>query len=92
MLTPGAEADVVMIRTDDINLYPSNNAVGTVVSAADIRNIDSVIIGGQIRKFRGRLVGVDMVKFRQLVDESREYLFARAGYKPDILASQTRIP
>ena len=40
-----------------INLYPPNNAIGTVVLAADIRNINTVIIGGQIRKFRGKLVG-----------------------------------
>ena len=66
-----------MIRTDDINLYPSNHAIGTVVAAADVRNIDTVIIGGKIRKLRGKLVGVNMEKFRQLVDESRNYLFAR---------------
>jgi len=90
-LKPGMEADVIMLRTDDINLYPSNNAVGTVVLAADIRNIDTVIIGGQIRKFQGKLVGVDMPKLRQLVDQSREYLFAKAGFKPDIFASQNGI-
>jgi cytosine/adenosine deaminase-related metal-dependent hydrolase len=44
-LTPGKEADLVMIQTDDINLYPSNHAIGTVVAAADVRNIDTVIIG-----------------------------------------------
>jgi cytosine/adenosine deaminase-related metal-dependent hydrolase len=85
-LTPGKEADLVMIRTDDINLYPSNHAVGTVVAAADIRNIDTVIIGGRIRKRGGRMVGVDMVKFRQLADESRSYLFKQAGYTLDIFA------
>jgi 5-methylthioadenosine/S-adenosylhomocysteine deaminase len=90
-LKPGMEADIVMIRTDDINLYPSNNAIGTVVLAADTRNIDTVIIGGETRKFRGRLVGVNMVKLRQLVDESREHLFAKVGYTPDIFASQNGI-
>lgn len=85
-LTPGKEADLVMIRTDDINLYPSNHAVGTVVSAADVRNIDTVIIGGRIRKQRGQMVGVDMAKFRQMADESRNYLFKQAGYTPDIFS------
>jgi hypothetical protein len=33
-LTPGKEADLLLIRADDINLYPSNNAIGTVVQAA----------------------------------------------------------
>src|SRR6266566_2859755 len=86
-LTPGKEADIVMVRTDEINLYPSNNAIGTVVAAADIRNIDTVIIGGKVRKFRGNLIGINMEKFRQLADESRNYLFAKAGYKLDIFSS-----
>jgi hypothetical protein len=75
-----------MIRTDDINLYPSNHAIGTVVAAADIRNIDTVIIGGKVRKFHGRMAGVNMDKFRQMADESRAYLFMKAGYKLDILS------
>jgi 5-methylthioadenosine/S-adenosylhomocysteine deaminase len=86
-LSPGKEADIVMIRTDDINLYPSNNAIGTVVAAADTRNVDTVIIGGTIRKLRGKLLGVNMSKFRQQVDESRSYLFRQAGYKLDIFSS-----
>ena len=85
-LTPGKEADIVMIRTDDINLYPSNHAIGTVVAAADVRNIDTVIIGGRIRKFRGKMAGLNMEKFRQMADESRNYLFAKAGYKLDIFS------
>ena len=86
-LTPGKEADIVMIRTDDINLYPSNNAYGTVVAAADIRNIDTVIVGGVIRKSGGKAVGVDWAKVRQQIDESRKYLFEKAGYKLDIFSA-----
>jgi 5-methylthioadenosine/S-adenosylhomocysteine deaminase len=85
-LTPGKEADIVIVRTDDINLYPSNHAVGSVVLAADTRNIDTVIIGGKIRKLHGRMVGVVMDRFRQMADESRSYLFAKAGYKLDIFS------
>ena len=85
-LTPGKEADIVTIRTDDINLYPSNNAFGTVVSAADTRNVDTVIIGGTVRKFRGKLIGVNMSRFKQQVDESRAYLFRQGGYQLDIFS------
>ncbi len=85
-LTPGKEADIVTIRSDDINLYPSNNALGTVALAADSRNIDTVIIGGRVRKLRGKMVGVNMDKFRQLADESRAYLFMKAGYTLDIFS------
>jgi 5-methylthioadenosine/S-adenosylhomocysteine deaminase len=86
-LAPGKEADVVMIRTDDINLYPSNHAIGTVVAAADTKNIDTVVIGGSIRKLRGKMVGVNLAKLHQQVDESRSYLFQQANYKLDIFGA-----
>ena len=85
-ISPGKEADILMIRTDDLNLYPSNNAIGTVVQAAERSNIDTVIIGGRVRKFRGKVLGVDMKRLRAMVDESRAHLFAAVGYKPDIFA------
>lgn len=86
-LTPGKEADIVMIRADAINVYPLNSALGAVVQAAGVHNVDTVIIGGAVRKRRGVLVGINMPRYRQLVDESRKYLFERMNYKLDILAS-----
>jgi 5-methylthioadenosine/S-adenosylhomocysteine deaminase len=85
-LTPGKEADILVIRTDDINLYPSNNAIGTVVQAAERSNIDTVIIGGRVRKAGGKVVGLDMRRLKIMVEESRNHLFTAAGYKPDIFA------
>ena len=85
-MTPGKEADLLMVRTDDINLYPSNNALGTVVQAAERSNVDTVIIGGQVRKYRGQLVDLDMVSLKAMVDESRDHLFKTVGYQPDIFA------
>ena len=90
-LAPGKEADIVMIRTDTVNLYPSNNALGTVVAAADRGNVDTVIIGGVIRKQHGRLLGFDMAKFKKMADDSRAYLFGKVGYKPDIFAESFKI-
>jgi hypothetical protein len=54
------------------------------VAAADVRNIDTVIIGGRVRKLRGRMTGVNMDNFRTMADESRSYLFKQAGYTLDI--------
>lgn len=90
-LAPGMEADIVMLRTDGIDLYPSNNAIGTVVGAADRSNVDTVIIGGVVRKQAGRMIGVDMAALRRDVDESRQHLFAAAGYKPDLFADAVSI-
>lgn len=85
-LTPGKQADLILIRADDINLYPSGNAFGTVVHAADRSNIDTVLIGGRIVKRNGTLAGVDSARLRAAVDESRQHLFAAAGYQHDMFA------
>jgi 5-methylthioadenosine/S-adenosylhomocysteine deaminase len=86
-LAPDKEADILLIRTDDINLYPSNNAIGTVVQAAERSNIDTVIIGGRVRKFRGKVVGLDMARLKRMTEESLDHLFTATGYKPDIFAT-----
>ena len=87
-IAPGKAADLVMIRVDDINLYPSNNALGTIVQAADRSNVDTVIIGGRIRKQNGKLVGLDMNRLKRMVEESRHYLFAANNYKEDLFAEK----
>lgn len=85
-LTPGKQADLILINTGDINLYPSGNAFGTVVHAAERSNIDTVMIGGRIVKQDGKVLGVDSARLRAAIDESRQHLFTSAGYKPDIFA------
>ena len=90
-LSPGKEADLIVIRTDDINLYPSNNAVGTVVQAAERSNVDTVIIAGRVAKLGGDIIGLDWARFRRLVDESRSYLFEKLGYRPDIFAEEFKL-
>jgi len=61
-LTPGKEADLVLLRARDPNIGPLNNAAATVVVAATPDTVDTVIIGGQIRKRRGALVRTDVAK------------------------------
>ncbi|MFJ5377416.1 amidohydrolase family protein [Pectobacterium sp. CHL-2024] len=85
-LTPGKQADLILINAGDINLYPSGNAFGTVVHATERSNIDTVMIGGRIVKQNGKVLGVDSTRLRAAIDESREHLFAAAGYEPDIFA------
>lgn len=90
-LTPGKQADLILINASDINLYPSGNAFGTVVHATERSNIDTVMIGGRIVKHNGKVRGVDSTRLRAAIDESRAHLFAAAGYKPDIFA-ETFLP
>jgi hypothetical protein len=70
-----------------INLYPSNNAVGTVVQAPERSNVDTVIIGGRVRKHRGKVLDLDMSNLSAMVEESRGHLFTAAGCHPNIVAA-----
>ena len=45
-ITPGKKADLILIRTDDLNMAPMNVPDGQVVLAAQPRNVDSVWIDG----------------------------------------------
>jgi cytosine/adenosine deaminase-related metal-dependent hydrolase len=87
-LAVGKEADIVLINTNDINLYPSNNALGTVVGAAERSNVETVIVGGRIRKQGGKLLGLDMARLVAATEESRDYLFNAIGFDGDDLAEQ----
>jgi cytosine/adenosine deaminase-related metal-dependent hydrolase len=84
-LTPGKEADIVLIRASDINTMPLTNAVATVVAYAHAGNVDAVFIAGAARKWAGKLVDVDPIGFPARVARSRDALFARRGMKVDVL-------
>jgi cytosine/adenosine deaminase-related metal-dependent hydrolase len=85
-LTPGKEADIVLIRADDVNTFPLNNAVGIAVHFTDRKNVYAVFIAGKLKKWDGQLLDQDLNKVRQLVEESRSYLFAQKGYTLNILS------
>jgi 5-methylthioadenosine/S-adenosylhomocysteine deaminase len=55
-LTPGKQADVVVIDGTAPNTAPVIDPVATVVLAADTANVETVIIAGKVHKRYGRLV------------------------------------
>jgi cytosine/adenosine deaminase-related metal-dependent hydrolase len=77
-LTPGKDADIILLATDRVNVFPLNNVPGTVVTMMDTSNVDAVFIAGRVMKWRGELVGVDLPRIRRLIDQARDGLLARA--------------
>jgi cytosine/adenosine deaminase-related metal-dependent hydrolase len=86
-LAPGKEADIVMLATDRINVFPLNNAPGAVVTLMDTSNVENVFIAGKVMKWRGKLVGVDLERIRKATIKSRDGLLARTNYKRDMFGS-----
>ena len=89
-LAPGKEADIIMLRTDSINVVPLNNAPGAVVTLMDTSNVDTVFIAGNLMKRGGKLVGVDLPKIRRAVEASRDAVLARADYRGNRFRSEER--
>jgi cytosine/adenosine deaminase-related metal-dependent hydrolase len=79
-LTPGKQADLLVVNAEDINTMPLNNAIGTLVLGADARNIDTVLVAGKVRKWNGALVGVDIDVLRSEVTASRNAIRSRTPF------------
>lgn len=80
-LTPGKEADIILLRTDQINIAPINDPIGAVVWGMDTSNVDSVFVAGKALKRNGQLVNVDLDRARRLATESRDYVVEKSGFK-----------
>jgi cytosine/adenosine deaminase-related metal-dependent hydrolase len=85
-LKPGKQADIILIRTDQINVAPMIDPVATVVVCADTSNVDSVFVAGRAVKRNGQLVDVDVSRMVGLVERSRDYLLGKSGLLPAWLA------
>ena len=79
-LTPGKDADIILLRHDRINVVPMNKAYGSVVLGMDTSNVDTVFIAGKMVKQHGELVGVDLARVRRQTEESRDYILSKTGW------------
>lgn len=77
-LTPGKEADIILLDANHINTAPLNHVPGAVVTLMDRSNVDTVLVAGKVRKWRGSLLDVDLAKLRRELEASRDYIFKAA--------------
>src|SRR6266581_2939118 len=87
-LTPGKEADIIILDATAINVAPLNQVPGAVVSLMDRTNVETVIVAGKVRKWKGKLLDVDIPSLRQQLENSRDYIFAAAGIQQNLFSSQ----
>lgn len=78
-LTPGKQADIVLLRCDGWSLCPVNDPVGAVVLSANAAAVDSVFVAGRPVKRDGRLCGIDAARVRDGLRASRDYVMGRAA-------------
>ena len=83
-LTPGKDADIILLDANAINVAPLNHVPGAVVTLMERSNVDTVMVAGRIRKWKGRILDADIAKLRSELESSRDYLFDKAGVKRDL--------
>lgn len=82
-LTPGKKADIITIRSDDLNMSPLNNPIAQVVLCAQARNVDTVFIDGVARKREGSLTDVDVHEVTQAARNAVRGISSRTGLPVD---------
>ncbi len=78
-LTPDKRADLILVRTDDVNVAPFTDAPNVIALAAAAHNVDTVVADGRVLKRDGVLTAYDP---REVVEEASAALrgvLARAG-------------
>ncbi|MFO7299521.1 MAG: amidohydrolase family protein [Actinomycetes bacterium] len=81
-LTPGKEADIVMLRTDRLNVTPISDPASAVVLGMDTSNVDTVLVAGRVMKRGGRILHIDWKAVREAAAEARDKVLERSGFKP----------
>src|SRR3989441_7597972 len=83
-LTPGKEADIILLDATALNVAPLNSVPGAVVSLMDRTNVETGIVAGEVRKWKGKLIGVDLDHLRRQLETSRDHIFAAAGIAQNV--------
>jgi 5-methylthioadenosine/S-adenosylhomocysteine deaminase len=84
-LTPGKQADLILVRATDLNIFPSvplGDPVHAVVMNAETANVDTVMLAGKLVKRNGKLAfpAGKIEKLKQQVLASRERIMKAGDY------------
>ena len=78
-LTPGKRADLILIRTTDINIAPVGDPYYSLVFSGQPANVDTVIIDGRILCRGSKLAAIDAAKTVREATASAKAIQERAG-------------
>jgi 5-methylthioadenosine/S-adenosylhomocysteine deaminase len=81
-LTPGKQADVVLIRTGDLNMFPVHDPIASVVMQGGVANVDTVLIAGRIAKRDGRLAYGRLEERKPALAQSGQRILRDFGLLP----------
>ncbi len=82
-LSPGKQADIVLLNVQAINTAPMVDPMGTIVVFSDTSNVDSVFVAGKAVKRGGKLLDADLDSVFAKLDASRNHILGQGELLPD---------
>jgi hypothetical protein len=83
-LTPGKEADIIVLDARSINTWPMNNVPGTIVTMMNPRHVRDVLIAGKVVYWKGKLVGWNVDALLRQIEQARDRVLARINGTPKV--------
>jgi 5-methylthioadenosine/S-adenosylhomocysteine deaminase len=80
-LTPGKAADIVLLRADDITMFPVRDPIASIVMQAGVANVDTVLVAGKVMKRGGKLLHPGLPELKAALRRSGDRILADFGYR-----------
>lgn len=81
-LTPGKQADIILLRTGDLTMYPVTDPVASVVMQGGVANVDTVLVAGRIVKRGGKLLYDALADKKAALRKSGSRILTEFGLLP----------
>ena len=79
-LTPGKRADLITVRTTDINMAPVGDPFDALVALAQPANVDTVVVDGRILRRGNKFTALDHAKVLADANDTIDALRKRANW------------
>ena len=89
-LAPGKQADLLLLRGEDLNLFPVTDPVAAIVMHANAANVDAVLVAGKIAKRSGKLLYPALAARKSALAETSRRILATAGSRSSDAISRQR--
>ena len=81
-LTPGKQADILLLRAGDLAMFPVTDPVASVVMQGGVANVDTVLVAGRVVKRDGKLLYAQLEEKKSALQKSGERILTDFGLLP----------
>lgn len=81
-LTPGKQADIIMVRADDLAMFPVTDPLGSLVMQGGVAHVDTVLVAGNVVKRGGKLLYDTLADKKAALRKSSKRILTDFGLLP----------